>query len=129
MRAMLAAGHPDEVVRIMMREVVQMPETEIAALQAQPSWPARVAAAPTLPRELSAPLSWDATAGGRVSVPVLVIAGEDSPAFQQQATRAVTGALPACQLVVMEGQQHIADQLAPRDFAAHVLSFLRAEQP
>jgi pimeloyl-ACP methyl ester carboxylesterase len=122
---MLAAGRADEVVRIMMREVVQMPDTEIAALEAQPSWPARVAAAPTLPRELSGPLFWDSAGAARVAVPALVIVGGDSPPFMQEATHAVARALPDCQLVVMEGQQHVADQLVPGEFATHVLDFLR----
>jgi hypothetical protein len=51
------------------REVALMPDAEIDALQAQPSWPARV--------------------------------------------------------VVLEGQQHLADILAPELVAAHLVAFLR----
>ena len=52
--ALLAEGDHEAVVETMFREVVGMPEAELAAVRAQPSWPARVAAAPTLVRELRA---------------------------------------------------------------------------
>src|SRR5688572_29771099 len=48
--ALLAEGNRDAVVETLFREVVLMPEAEIAALRAQPAWPARVAAAPTIVR-------------------------------------------------------------------------------
>jgi pimeloyl-ACP methyl ester carboxylesterase len=52
--ALLAEGNRDAVVETMFREVVLMPEAEITALRAQPAWPARVGAAPTIVRELRA---------------------------------------------------------------------------
>ena len=39
--ALLAEGDHDAVVETMFGEVVRMPEAELAALRAQPSWPAR----------------------------------------------------------------------------------------
>ncbi|HET7519609.1 MAG TPA: hypothetical protein VFN05_18335 [Actinomycetes bacterium] len=44
----VAAGRQDAARRL------GLPEAELAALRAQPSWPARVAAAPTITRELRA---------------------------------------------------------------------------
>ena len=49
---LLAEGNRDAVVETVFREVVLMPEAEITALRAQPAWPARVAAAHTIIREL-----------------------------------------------------------------------------
>ena len=37
----------------------------------------------------------------------------------------MAAALPDARIVVIEGQQHLADVLAPEVFAKHVLAFLR----
>ena len=124
MRQALDEGRPDDVVAIMMREIVLMPEHEMAAIRSQPSWPTRVAAAPTLPRELSVSLSWDPAEGHRVTVPTLLILGADSPDFVHRSIRLVDDALPHSTLVVLGGQQHIADQLIPEHFARIVHDFL-----
>jgi pimeloyl-ACP methyl ester carboxylesterase len=124
MRRALDEGRPEDVVRIMMRDVVRMPAHEIAALEALPSWPSRVATAHTLPREMSQALSWDPEQGRRVSVPTLLILGADSPGFVHDAVGLVDAALPDSRVVVLEGQQHVADQLVPEEFARIVLRFL-----
>jgi pimeloyl-ACP methyl ester carboxylesterase len=124
MRRALDEVRPDEVVRIMMRDVVRMPEHEVEALEALPSWPSRVATAPTLPREMSQALSWDPAQGRRVRVPTLLLLGADSPGFVHRAVRLVENALPDSHVVVLEGQQHVADQLIPEEFVRIVLRFL-----
>ncbi|MCU0302059.1 MAG: alpha/beta hydrolase [Candidatus Nanopelagicales bacterium] len=125
MRQALAGGRPADVVEMMMREVVGMPEHEVAALQSLPSWPSRVATAHTLPREMGVALTWDPAEGGRVTAPTLLILGSDSPRFVHDATGLVERALPDSRVVVLEGQQHVADQLIPDEFARVVLEFLQ----
>lgn len=124
MRRALQEERRDDVVRIMMREVVRMPEHEIEALLALPSWPTRVAAAHTLPREMSVDLTWDSSQGSRVRIPTLLILGADSPDFVHRGTRLVEDALPDSRAVVLQGQQHVADQMIPQKFARIVLQFL-----
>jgi pimeloyl-ACP methyl ester carboxylesterase len=124
MRGLLAANRRDEVVLMTMREVVLMPEEEIAAMVRLPSWPTRVAAAHTLPRELSVPLHWDPAEAARVTAPTLVLVGGDSPEFIQAEVRLVADALPDCRIAVIHGQQHVADQFVPDLFARLVLDFL-----
>lgn len=128
MRRQLEADRPEDVVRIMMREVVRMPEEEIAALEALPSWPSRVAAAHTLPREMSQPLNWGSEEGRSVSVPTLLILGADSPEFVHRGTQRVDDAVPDSRVVVLEGQQHVADQMIPEEFARIVLQFLDTDE-
>lgn len=125
MQQFIDTGHPEDATRIMLREVVHMPEHEVAAMEALPSWPSRVAAAHTLPRELGVPLRWDPSEGQQVKVPTLLILGADSPDVVQQGTRLVAEAVPDSTLVVLEGQQHIADQLIPEEFAGIVSDFLQ----
>jgi pimeloyl-ACP methyl ester carboxylesterase len=126
MQAALDDGRPHDAVLVMMREVVRMPEDEIAAMQSLPSWSARVEAAPTLPREMSVDLTWDAREGPNVTAPTLVILGGDSPAFMVDAAHRVVEAVPGAALAVIEGQQHVADLIQPDQFAEIVLGFLRA---
>ncbi|MDP9207013.1 MAG: hypothetical protein M3O65_00645, partial [Actinomycetota bacterium] len=125
--ALLAAGDHDAVVETMFREFVLMPAVEVAALRAQPSWPARVAAAPALVRELraNAEAALDPGQAARITMPTLLLTGSDSGDPFAADTRAVAAALPGARVVVMEGQQHVADILAPEVVAGHLLAFLR----
>ena len=124
--ALLAEGNRDAVVETMFREVVLMPEAEIAALRAQPAWPARVAAAPTIVRELRAipQVPFDPGQAARIAVPTLLLTGSDSddPFAADLAT--VAAALPDARIGVLDGQRHVADILAPELFAQRLLAFL-----
>jgi pimeloyl-ACP methyl ester carboxylesterase len=126
MRALLAAGRREDMLTLALRDVVLMPDEEIAGLRSLPTWPTRVAAAHTLPRELGTPLTWDEREGARVTARTLVIVGGDSPPLAQDAAGLITGALPDCTLAVIEGQRHVADQIVPETFARVVLDFLLA---
>ena len=54
MDALLASGDLDAVVETLFRELESMSEEDLSALRSAPSWPGRVAAAPTITRELRA---------------------------------------------------------------------------
>jgi pimeloyl-ACP methyl ester carboxylesterase len=58
-------------------------------------------------------------------VPVLVLTGSDSSDEIKDDPETVAAALPDARIVVIEGQQHLADVLVPEVFARHVLGFLR----
>jgi pimeloyl-ACP methyl ester carboxylesterase len=87
---------------------------------------ARVAAAHTIPRELRAVTGevLRAIRFDTIAVPALLIAGGDSPAYFRRDIDAVARALPDARVAVIDGQQHVADVLAPQTFAEHVLRFL-----
>jgi pimeloyl-ACP methyl ester carboxylesterase len=124
--ALLAEGDQDAVVETMFREVVRMPEAELSALRAQPSWPARVAAAPTIARELRAltRVAFDPAQAARITAATLLLTGADSRDPFAADTGAVAAALPDARVVVLEGQQHVADILAPELVAAVIQRFL-----
>jgi hypothetical protein len=73
---------------------------------------------------MSQTLSWSPEEGSQVSVPTLLILGADSPGFVHRAVRLVEDALPDSHVVVLEGQQHVADKLIPEEFARIVRQFL-----
>lgn len=118
------AGLHEDVVEMMVREILHMPVEEIAALRHLPSWPSRVATAPTLPREESTPLVVEAEEMAAVRAPTLLIRGGDSPPFLQDAVRRVADGVPGARVVTLAGHQHIADQVDPQMFADVVGSFL-----
>jgi pimeloyl-ACP methyl ester carboxylesterase len=106
---------------------VKVPEAELEAIRAQPAWPARVAAAHTITREIHAFFGdrFDPARAAKITVPVLVLTGSDSPDEIRDDPETVTAALPDARLVAIEGQQHLADVIVPEVFAEHVLAFLR----
>lgn len=128
LQAMIDEGRPDDAVTAVMREVVQVPEGEIRMLRAQPTWPARVATAPTLPRELGVPLRLGPDEAARVCVPTLVIGGAASPAEMQASVRWLAETVPGARLEMIPEQHHVADQVMPEEFAAMVLEFLRERE-
>jgi pimeloyl-ACP methyl ester carboxylesterase len=111
---------------MLMREVVMMPDDEVEAIRSQPSWPARVAAVHTVPRELRGLLTvpFDPTTAAKISVPTLMLIGSDSPDPAAAEVEIVAGAMPNARIEVLDGQQHVADVLAPDVFAEHVIAFL-----
>jgi len=125
--ALVAAGEREAALELFMREVVKVPEEQVAALRAQPAWSARVAVAHTIAREIRALLAhpFDRQDAAKISVPVLVLTGAESPAEIRDDPEAVVAALPEAQLIVIEGQEHLADVLAPDVLAGHILTFLR----
>jgi len=128
--ALVAAGERDAALETFMREVVKASEEEIAAIRAQPTWPARVASVHTITREIRAFFvhTFDPAEAARITVPVLVLTGADSPAEIKDDPEAVAASLPNARVAVLEGQQHLADVLAPEVFAEHVIAFLRDQR-
>lgn len=126
LQALLDAGNRAEVVTTFMREVVRMPSHELELFRSSPAWPARVAAAHTLPRELLAVelYTFDGQRFKDLQTPTLLLLGSDSPHFFKAAIEAVNSVLPDSRIVVMAGQQHIAMDTAPELFAREVIGFL-----
>jgi pimeloyl-ACP methyl ester carboxylesterase len=103
-----------------------MPESEIQMLKGLPSWPARLAAAHTIPREERADEAYrfEASRFAGVTVSTLLLLGGDSPPFFRAAIEAVHRAIATSEIVVLPGQQHTAMNTAPELFLREVLAFL-----
>ena len=120
-----AAGRSDELYATFLRRVVGMAEADIAAYRAEPVWPVRVAAAPTIVRELEVE-GHDGTldALGGVAVPVLQLLGGDSPEAFRAATAALHARLANGRVVVIDGARHAAHHSHPDRFVAEVVRFV-----
>lgn len=125
---LIAQGRREDVVTTLMREIVQIPPEHLAVLMAEPSWPGRVAAAHTLPRECRAEQGYrfDPARFAALRVPVLLLAGSDSPPEVATDTATLAAALPGARVVTLAGQGHVAMTTAPELFATEVLGFLRS---
>jgi pimeloyl-ACP methyl ester carboxylesterase len=126
LRAALAAGDNDAALAAFMREVVGMPELELAAYRENPVWPARAAAAGTILRELESEADDTASLDrlGAVRQPVLqILGGAGLPVFRA-ATQALDARLADSRIVVIEGARHAAHHTHPEAFVAAVEAFL-----
>lgn len=114
MEELLADGQHDAVIESALRESVGFSEEEIAAYRADPSWSARVATAPTYPREERAfdRLVLDPAEAARITCPTLLLAG-DGPSSAAWDAAAVAEALPDAEVAILAGQEHAADVMAP----------------
>jgi pimeloyl-ACP methyl ester carboxylesterase len=126
MDALLAEGNRDAVVETLFRHFELMSEEDLAAFQAAPSWPGRVAAAHTITRECraEAQATLDPQSAAKITVPVLLLVGEQSSDPAKAQVEAVAAALPDARIVILDGQEHVADVLVPAVFAEQLMAFL-----
>jgi pimeloyl-ACP methyl ester carboxylesterase len=127
LRRLESTGDPAAVLSTFMQRVVGMDDAGLERYRADPVWPLRVAAAPTIVRELETE-SRSREAGlealGRVRQPVLQILGGDSRPEFGAATRALDARLSDGRVVVIDGARHAAHHTHPDAFVAAVAEFL-----
>lgn len=123
MDTLLADGKREEALETFIRQVVMMPEEELRVYR----FTARLAGTyrrRTHDRREVHP-SFDPAQAEKVTVPTLMLAGEDSPDSMKADYETVAAALPDVRIAILDGQQHIAMDLIPEVFAKHVVAFLR----
>ncbi len=126
--ALVAAGDRDEALATFMRDIVGMPEPDLAAFRSDPIWPRRAAAIDTTIRELRAETSPAGSLDvlGAVRQPVLqVLGGSSSEAFAA-ATRALDARLRNGRVVMIDGARHAAHHTHAPAFVAAIEGFLAA---
>ena len=124
--AQVAAGDRDDALATFMREIVGMPETDLAAFRADPIWAVRAFAVDTTIRELRAEVSSAAAleALGEVRQPVLQILGGASAPVFGEATRALDARLRSGRVVTIDGARHAAHHTHADAFVAAIEAFL-----
>jgi pimeloyl-ACP methyl ester carboxylesterase len=126
LRERLGAGDREGAHTLFMREVVGMSEADLERYRADPVWPARVAAAHTILRELEAETAPAASLEslGAVRQPVLQVLGGASLAVFREATRALDARLVDSRVVVIDGARHAAHHTHPEAFVAVIETFV-----
>lgn len=124
--ALAAAGRNETLLEQFMTRVVGMTADELDRYRADPVWPRRVAAAPTIARELAVE-SGDA-AGldrlGAVRQPVLQLLGGDSRREFGIATASLDDRLADGTIVVIPGAKHAAHHTHPAEIVEAISAFL-----
>jgi pimeloyl-ACP methyl ester carboxylesterase len=120
------AGRLDELLETFLRRVVGMTDEDVARYRADPVWRRRVAAAPTIARELAAEAGDEGAleALGAVRQPVLqVLGGASRPEFAT-ATLALDARLPDGRIAIIPEAKHAAHHTHPVELLAALEDFL-----
>jgi len=120
---LVADGHRGEAVELYQTRAVGMPEEVVTQLRHAPFRPGLEAIAHTLAYDAAiiGDRSLPAAMLATITIPALVITGEQSPPFLIGAARATATALPAGQLAVLPGQTH---DINPAATAQAIIGFL-----
>jgi pimeloyl-ACP methyl ester carboxylesterase len=126
---LIESGDREDAVATFMLKVAGVAPHELDRLRHSPAWPARLAAAHTIPRELRAINDYgaemDSFAG--ITVPVLLLVGSETEARRRAMATALTRVLPDNRVTELPGQRHAAHQTAPAQFASVIRDFLGAD--
>lgn len=106
MDALVAVGDRDGVVELLFRELENISDEDMAAFKAAPSRPGRVAAAPTITREIRGERTarLDLELARTITVPVLLVTGEHSVDASKPHAETVAAALPDARIIVLGGK-------------------------
>ena len=128
-REALRGGENEVALTTFLAGIVGMSEADLDEYRANPVWPARVAAAHTILREVEAEASPAASleALGRVSVPVLLLLGSVSRSPFRIGTDALAARLAHAGVQVIDGAAHAAHHTHVDEFVTAIEAFL--DQP
>jgi len=123
MEEALRAGDREQIVTIFLREQIGAPPEALAGMKASPLWPSALAAAHTLPREIQVvnTLRVPAEKLKQCTIPTAMLVGTTSSADLQESLQWVSGLIPSCRVVALEGQGHAAMMSAPDLFVSKLL--------
>jgi len=108
-RQLVSSGRRREAVAFWMKEVVRLPDEVLAQLDGAP-WVADLEPlTPTLPYDLAVTDGGVPTSElGRITVPVLILGGKNSPDWFQRSVAEQAAATPGAQLRMLDGYDHNA---------------------
>lgn len=122
--AYVAAGDPEKAL-VALYEVGGSSPEELAVLRSLSNWPARVAAVPTMLREIESvrDYAFEPSRFANMKTPTLLLVGGRTAAVYRAAIDELHASLPDSRLVVMPGQGHDAAITAPERYVNEVLRF------
>jgi pimeloyl-ACP methyl ester carboxylesterase len=125
-RAAMARGDRDAALSTFLAGIVGMSDAALDAYRRDPVWPARVAAAHTILREIEAEATPEASIEALAGVrqPVLLILGSISRSPFRIGTDALAAALPHAEVVAIDGAAHAAHHTHADEFVRVVERFL-----
>lgn len=123
--ALVSGGEREEAMVESLR-LFGLTHEEVEQIRAAPTWPARIAAAHTIVREVRAEEAYEVEPEGfrELAVPALLLLGGESPDWAREGTERVRAALPDARVAVLPGQGHAATMTAPGLVAEEIARFL-----
>ncbi|WP_158891062.1 alpha/beta fold hydrolase [Amycolatopsis anabasis] len=123
-RAAAASGDPVAILETFFREVIHVSTMDIQAMKGTPIWSARLAAAPTIVRELDGVENFAISDRlEKITIPVRLLLGTEGPAYFRPAAEAIAARLPHADLIPLHGQDHLGIDGDPEQFVEAVLAF------
>lgn len=125
MEVLLAKNDRVGIVEAFMREVIHMQDADLARMRQSPGWQVRLAAAHTLPREVSTAYDYQfqVEAFANLRVASIFMIGGRSPLHMQEATQMAAAALRGSRVVPLPGHGHAAMSTGPRIFVDTLAAF------
>lgn len=124
--ALVEEGETERAAETLLVERTGVPADAIAAIREMALWPIVLRGVQVLPREGRTVIGYtfepERFAG--LTVPTLLLLGEDSPDWRQEAMHALHSALPNSELRILAGQGHLATHTAPDLLAGEIIHFL-----
>ncbi|WP_336364701.1 alpha/beta fold hydrolase [Halalkalicoccus salilacus] len=127
MTALMDDGESEQALELFFREIVGSGPRELEAYRSSPDWPARVNTVHTVVREERAEKGheFDAARFAGLTIPVLLLSGDESAPFLKDATDVLNDGLPNSRIVVFTGHGHAVMNTAPELFVDEVLAFIQ----
>jgi len=126
LRAAAASQEPERILKTFFRGALHLTDEQIDAMRGTAIWRARLAAAPTIVREIENVEVFDISARlSAITVPVRLLLGTESPAYFRPAAEAIAKELADAEIVPLVGQSHLAINEDPEQFVEKVVSFRR----
>jgi pimeloyl-ACP methyl ester carboxylesterase len=108
-RELVSSGHRRQAVVFWMSEVVGLPDKVLAQMQGAPWVTGLEPLTPTLPYDLAVTAGGVPTAElGKITAPVLVLGGMNSPRWFQRSVAEQAAATPGTRLKMLDGYDHNA---------------------
>jgi pimeloyl-ACP methyl ester carboxylesterase len=122
---LVTRGEREEVLALALTEFAGFGPEDLEAYRATPLWAPRVAAAHTIPREIRAEETYrlHPATFRDLAARVMYLLGSESPPWAERGAEVVQAAVPACSVVVLEGQGHMATVTAPELLVAEATRF------
>ena len=124
--AALADGDHDAAIVAVLVNILEMTADDVDTLRADPLWPVRLAAAPTVPRECRVEQDWIYRPGqfDTITAPTLLLTGSDSVADIVDATERAAAAIPRARVQVLDGHGHFAHKTDPAAVTEIIRNFV-----
>lgn len=121
----VADGDFEAAIVMVLRDLLEFTDEQIAETRSEPAWAGRVATAPTVVREARAEQRWSYRHGmlDGILAPTLMLAGSQSPPAVREATNAALTAIPSARTRVLVGHAHVAHRTDPAMVAAIIRDF------